>query len=193
MQGAQDNLIQSGQPGAGRLVIENVTLALAYWAFAYLAFLVFHRLGVMPMPVWPSAALAIVAAVYRCWRIAPGIASGTVLANYLILNGSISYVLCIAIMNTLGPLVGAAILRHWIATRSSRFGIGDLFVCCFALLIVPPALAATGGIGFKWFFGGLPADQLGVGWMKWAVAHALGILLFATPVFAWKVFEEPEK
>lgn len=193
MQIAQGNAIPFREQSIGRLGLENLAVAMGYIGLAYCAFVVFHRLGVMPMPVWPSAALAIVAAVYRGWHIAPGLAVGTILANYLILGASFPYSLCIAVMNTLGPLAGGYLLRNRVTTRLSIKGAGDLLVCFFAVLFLPPVLTATGGIGFKWMLGLLPANELVAGWLKWAIAHSLGSLLFATPVFAWLAFKEPEK
>jgi len=189
----QIETIRHMKPGPGRLGMENLGVALAYTGLAYISFLIFHELGVTPMPIWPSAALAIIVAVYRGWGIAPGISVGTVAANYYILGASLPYALGIAIMNTLGPLAGGYLLRRRVSTRLRIKGMGDLLVFFFAVLLLPPAMTATGGIGFKWLLGIMSSDELVVGWMKWAIAHCLGTLLFATPVFAWMAFKEAEK
>ena len=177
----------------GRLVVENTAVALAYSGLAYLTYMIFHGLGVMPMPIWPSAALAIVVAFYRGRAIAPGLVVGTVLANALILGASLFYALCIALMNTMGPLAGGVLLRHRVSTQLLICSVGDILIFVFAVLLLPPAMSATGGIGFKWLLGLMPVDAFMVGWMKWAIAHCLGTLLFATPVFAWMAFKGPGK
>jgi len=193
MQYARVETIPFVKQSAGRLGMENLGVAVAYTGIAYLAFLIFHGLGVMPMPIWPSAALAIVVAVYRGWTIAPGLSLGTLAANYYILGASLPYALCIALMNTLGPLAGGYLLRRRVSTRLRIQGWGDMLIFFFAVLLLPPAMAATGGIGFKWLLGLISTDELVVGWMKWAIAHCLGTLLFATPVFAWMVFKGADK
>lgn len=173
-----------------RLGAENAGTALAYWGIAHLAFVVFKNLGILPMPFWPSAAVAIVMAFYRGWRIAPGIAAGAVLANHFSLGGPWPYALGIAVMNTVGPLCGAAIMRQRVSDRIVIGGLADLLICFVAIYIVPPMLAATGGIGFKYFFGMIAANDLLFGWLKWTLAHALGNLLCATPIFAWFALKE---
>ena len=176
-----------------RLALENAAIALGYALLASLTFMLFRRLGVLPMPIWPSAALAIVVAVYRGWRAAPGLALGTVMANFCVLGSTLSFALGIAVMNTLGPLAGGWMVRRLVTTGLIIRGPGTLLCCFIAIVLLPPVLTATGGIGCKWFLGMIAADTLVVGWMKWAVAHSLGSLLFAVPVFAWLSFKEEDQ
>ena len=176
-----------------RLCLENALIALSYWGLAHLTFLVFRNLGVLPMPIWPPAAVAIVTAFYRGWRIAPGIAAGTILANYFSLNSPWDYAFSLALMNTLGPLLGASIMRRQVSTRIVIGGLVDLVICFFVIFFLPPVLTATGGIGFKYLFGIIPASDVLVNWLKWVIAHSLGTLLFATPVFAFLAFKEPRE
>lgn len=176
-----------------RLALENAAIALGYALLALLSFMLFRRLGVLPMPIWPSAALAIVVAVYRGWRAAPGLALGSVLANGCVLGSTFSFALGIAVMNTLGPLAGGWIVRRLATTRLIIKGPGALLYCFIAIVLLPPMLTATGGIGCKWLLGMITADTLVVGWLKWAVAHSLGSLLFAVPVFAWLSFMEEDQ
>ena len=176
-----------------RLVLETAAIALGYALLASMTFALFSRLGVLPMPIWPSAALAIVVAVYRGWRAAPGLALGTVLANFCVLGSSFAFALGIAIMNTLGPLAGGWIVRRLATSRLIIKGPAELLGCFIAIVLLPPLLTATGGIACKWLLGMVSADDLVVGWMKWAVAHALGSLLFAVPVLAWLSFKEEDQ
>jgi len=183
----------SGSGSWKRLCLENACTALVYWGGAHLTFLVFSKLGVLPMPLWPSAAVAIVAAFCRGWKIAPGLAVGVVLANHFSLHGPWAYALSLALMNTVGPLIGASIMRRRVTSHIVIDGFADLVVCFLAVFLVPPMLAATGGIGFKYLFGMIAASDILVGWLKWTTAHSLGTLLFATPVFAWLAFKEPRE
>ena len=170
---------------ANRLLLENAVTALAYWGVSHINYLLFKHVGVLPMPIWPAAALAFVVAFYRGWSIAPGIALGTVLANHFSLHSSWSYACLIAVMNTLGPLAGAAIMRKRVAREILIRTLADVLVCCFAALILAPALTALGGIGFKWLLGLIQSGEVATAYIKWALAHSLGTLLFALPAFAW--------
>jgi integral membrane sensor domain MASE1 len=176
-----------------QLGLENTAVALAYWGLAHLTFTVFQHMGILPMPIWPSAAVAIVVAFYRGWRIGPGIAAGTLLANHYSLGGPWAYAACIALMNTVGPLVGAWIMRRRVTERVAVRGFVDLLICFVAAILLAPMLTAVGGVGFKWLFGLAPAAGITVIWLKWTIAHSLGSLLFATPVFAWMALKEPRK
>ncbi len=176
-----------------RLALENAAIAMGYALLASLTFMLFRRLGVLPMPIWPSAALAIVVAVYRGWRAAPGLALGTVLANFCVLGSTFAFALGIAVMNTLGPLIGGWVVRRLATTRLIIRGPGELLSCFIAIVLLPALLTATGGISCKWLLGMIAADALLISWMKWAVAHSLGSLLFAVPVFAWLSFKEEDQ
>ncbi|HNX90871.1 MAG TPA: MASE1 domain-containing protein [Candidatus Omnitrophota bacterium] len=166
-------------------VAENLAVALAYWLISHLNWLIFKNVGVLPMPIWPAAALAVVVAFYRGWQIAPGIAIGTILANYYSLGAPWGYAVCIAIMNTAGPIIGAGMMRWRVSAKINIRSFGDVMFCFLAIIILVPVLTATGGIGFKWLLGLIPANEVVSAWLKWAVAHSLGTLVFGVPVFAF--------
>lgn len=176
-----------------RLCLENILLVAGYWGLAHLTFVLFRSLGILPMPIWPPAALAIVAAFYRGWKIAPGIAIGTIFANTFALGSPFDYACSIALMNTLGPLFGAWLMRQQVTTQFHIGNLGDLLVCFFAIYLLPPMMAASGGVGFKYLLGMIPSSELMIAWLKWTTAHSMGSLLFATPIFAWMSFMEPQK
>ena len=168
-----------------RLLLENVCVGMAYWGISHLNYLLFSGIGVLPMPIWPAAALAIVTAFYRGWRIAPGIAAGTILANHYSLGGSWGYAVAISVMNAIGPLAGAALARRRVSLDLEIRGLGDIAFCFAAMVVLTPMLTATGGIGSKWLLGLMPGSAVPAAWLKWAMAHAMGTVLFALPVFAW--------
>jgi integral membrane sensor domain MASE1 len=168
-----------------RFVAENVFIALAYWGLSHLNFLVFRQVGVLPMPIWPAAGLAFVVAFYRGWRIGPGIALGTILANHFSLGGAWALACCIAVMNTLGPLAGASLARGRVSRELNLGNLVDVLVFFSAAMILTPMLTATGGIGSRWLLGLIPGDAVVAAWLKWAMAHSLGTLFIALPAFAW--------
>ena len=166
-------------------IIENTVLALLYWGVSHLNFLIFKNAGILPMPIWPAAAVAAVAAFYRSWRIAPALAIGTILANHVSLGAPLFYACCIAIMNTAGPIAGAALMRLRVTSSLTIRGFADVLVVFIILTAIVPVLTASGGIGFKRMLGLVPPEAVLVSWLKWATAHSLGTMLFAVPVFAW--------
>lgn len=137
------------------------------------------------MPIWPAAALALVVAFFRGLRIAPGIALGVVLADHFSLGIGWSYSLSIAIMNTLGPIAGAALIRNRISLQLKISDAQDLLFCFFTALILVPVLTASGGIGSQWLLGMIPAGAVPIALLKWALAHALATLFIALPAFVW--------
>ncbi len=163
-----------------RIVVENLIIALAYWGLSKANFMIFSHVGVLPMPIWPAAALAFVVAFYRGWRVAPGIAVGTVLANHFSLGAPWVFACCIAVMNTLGPVLAAVMIRRRISGKSwptwSRRDVTVLF------------LASV--IGSKWLLGLIPFSAVPQAFLRWDLAHALGTLLFAPPLLIWLAKEE---
>jgi integral membrane sensor domain MASE1 len=167
------------------ILLVNIGVALLYWLLSHINFLIFKQVGLLPMPIWPAAALAIIVAFYSGWKIAPGLAIGTILANSISLGGSFVFACCIAIMNTLGPIIGASIARKRVSIKINISNIMDVVIFLLATVILVPMLTAFGGIGFKWFLGLLPTEMLFISWLKWSLAHSLATFFFAIPVFAW--------
>ncbi len=164
---------------------ENILIALTYWGVSHVNFMIFKAAGVLPMPIWPAAALALVTAFYRNWAAAPGIAAGTILANHFSLSAPLQLAVCIAVMNTLGPLAGASLMRRRVTRDLSIRSFTDVLFCFLAGIIAVPVLTASGGIGSRWMLDLIPDHEVMTAWLKWFLAHSLGTLIFAVPVFAW--------
>jgi len=173
-------------------VLDNVVFALLYWGISHLNWLVFSSVGVLPMPIWPAAGLAFVGALYRGWKIAPGIIVGTFLANYISLGAPLQFALLIPVMNTLGPLIGAVIVRRQLSTEFKVTDIKDILIIFSSGLLLVPILTATGGIGFKLLLGLIPFEVFFTAWMKWIVAHLSGTLLIGLPLFIWVRIGRPQ-
>lgn len=176
-----------------RIAVENFFLALALWGVSHLNWVIFGKLGIQPMPIWPAAGLAFAAAFFRGWRVAPAIAVGTFLADYFSLGGNPVFACCIAITDTLAPIIGSGIIHRWVSPTFRIKGMGNLAVCLLAALALDPVISATGGITSKCLLGLMPGDIFLQSWTKWAMAHSLGIVFLALPVFAWVLTIEQEK
>ena len=169
-----------------RAILENGSVAAVYWGVSHLNWLVFKGVGVLPMPIWPAAAVALVAAMHYGWRIAPGIALGTILANRYSVGAAWDYSSCIAVMNTLGPLLAAAVIRGRVAGKTwGAWTRTDITILFLAGVVLAPLLTASGGIGSKWLLDLIPSSAVPQAMMRWGLAHALGALLFAPPLLLW--------
>ena len=168
-----------------RKILENIIVTAVYWMASHLNWLIFSSVGVLPMPIWPAAAVAIVAALYRGWTIAPGIAVGSILANHFSLGAPWLFSFCIAVMNTLGPIGGALLIR-WKNGGDTHFrNIGNMGLGLLVAVILVPLISALGGIGSKYMLGMLPEGKFVISIVRWSMAHGLGTLFFAVPYFAW--------
>ena len=172
-----------------RLTLETIAVVAAYWLLATIAFTCFNSWGIMPMPVSLPAGLALVFAVLRTWQSGPGIVIGSVVANVSVLGTPMAYSMCVGISNCMGALAGGLIVRHYMM-RKIRFGVLGVLICFFVSLVIPPFVSASGGMSCKWLLGLVPYGQFVIGWMKWAIAHATGILLFGLPVLAGLAIKE---
>ncbi|MFT5701086.1 MAG: PAS domain S-box-containing protein [Desulforhopalus sp.] len=168
-----------------RSFAENLGVALLYWAMTHINFLWFSNVGLAPMPLWPGAALAIVVLFYRGLRIAPGIFLGVVLADHYTIGLGWFFASYLAVVNTLGPLAGALLMKRRITEELNISGFKDVLFCFFAALFVAPMISAIGGIGYKWFLGAIPTFAVPAALVKWSLGHALAILFIAFPLFIW--------
>ncbi len=151
-----------------KTVSENILTALTYWLISHINYLLFSTIGLVPMPIWPAAALAIVLSFYKGLKIAPGIALGSILANHLSLGAGLLFSSCIAVMNTIGPAAGAYIMKRKVTRYFRIKSIFDLAVCFSAAIILTPFMTALGGIGSKWMLGLLPLSEVPAAFGKWS-------------------------
>ena len=180
-----DTKIQKKEVSRKRLLIENLLIMFCYWGISHLNFILFKNVGILPMPIWPAAAIAVIAAFYRSWKIFPGIALGTILANHFSLGASLKFSCCISVMNTIGPIIGANIMRNRISQNLQIKSIKDVIISILAIAVLTPILTACGGIGSKWFSGLIPSQEIFSAWCKWMIAHSTGTIFFAIPLFVW--------
>lgn len=167
------------------IYLENILIALGYWGISYLNFILFKGLGFLPMPIWPAAALALLVSFYKGIKVAPGIAVGAILANHFALGSSWTFALCISIMNTLSPELIAYLLRKRLAVHFILYSFKNLCYCFFLAIVLAPILTAIGGIGSKYLLGLMPLSDFIISFYKWSIAHSLGTLFFASPIFIY--------
>ncbi|OEU69225.1 MAG: hypothetical protein BA863_17735 [Desulfovibrio sp. S3730MH75] len=168
-----------------KFVCENGAVALGYWFITYLNWLLFRNVGIMPMPIWPAAAFALILALSRGWSVAVGIAVGVILADSVTLGVPFKLAASISITNTLGPILGAVLIKKRISSELKIKSFRD-FIAVFAIgLIFVPFITSLGGVGSMLLFGEVSANMALSSMVRWAMAHSLGTLLFALPYLIW--------
>jgi len=168
-----------------KIILQNLFVFILYWGVAHLNWIVFSSLGVLPMPIWTSAAVALVAAYYWGWRIILGIALGSFFANYISLKGSVELSFMICIMNSIAPVWGGIILKNKLSIPIKIKNFNDILFVFLVALVIVPALTALGGIGSKYILGLTKSNLFVIEFLRWLIAHSLGTLIFAIPTVIW--------
>lgn len=129
---------------------------------------------------WPPSGIALAALlVWRlsCW---PGIFLGALAINLSIGHVSLLVAMGIAFGNTIGPVVGALLLKRTMGFQNSFVRGCD--VTAF-LLIGPGSMFLTASIGvFELYVSGnLSTDLVAQAWLGWWLGDTVGVLVF-TPL-----------
>ncbi len=173
------------------LILQNIILALIYWGLSYTNYLLLKEIGLLPMPIWPAAGIAFAAAYYYGLKITPGLALGAFLANYLTLGSSWEFALGISVMNSLAPQLTAWMMHRIIEVQKPLKTYYIVLLCFCLALIITPLLTALGGIGTKYLLGLVDAANFAPDFFKWTLAHSIGTIIFASPIFIY-LFSLPQ-
>jgi PAS domain S-box-containing protein len=166
-------------------IVENLLVAGLYWGISHINWMLFKAGGVLPMPIWPAVAVAFVAALIRGWKVAPGIAAGTILANTLSLGGSVVFASGIAVMNTAGPVLAAYLCRRNTSSINPFQTLRDTFIFLFYGVILVSLMCSIGAEFFKWVLGLIQPENIPLDWLKFMLALATGSLLFTPVITGW--------
>lgn len=131
-------------------------------------------------PVWPASGVALGAILLVGYRIWPAIALAAFLVNLLTPIPPVA-ALGIAVGNTIGPLIGARLLRRFTSFQPSLTHLRDVLT-----LIV---FGALGGTAISATIGSLtlsltpvnPWSSFGTAWLIWYLGDAMGVLI-VTPL-----------
>ncbi len=160
----------------------NLYVFALYWSISHINYMIFHHVGVLPMPFWPAASVAFIASYYNGWRVFPGIASAAIVSNYISLSSGFVLALMISVMNSFGPIISAKLLRFY--ESSEKLKLHKHIIILFILsCVLMPVLTATGGIFSKYILGLINSEEILAGWSKWAMAHSIGTIVLALPYF----------
>lgn len=168
-----------------RLFAGNVLTAVAYFVLSVPVAKYFGAYGFFPSPLWPGAGIALFAALIGGWRMAPGIFLGSLSANAILFGSPFNLVLAVTATNTLGPVVGAMLMRQNFPPRQPvmlfddvrrflRYGVG-----------VHPFITAVGGATAETLLSASHGPWLST-FAAWFISDGAGTLLVATPtILAW--------
>lgn len=157
--------------------------AVAYIASAQLGFaLAFATKQVTA--IWPPTGIALAAFLLAGNRIWPAIFAGAFISN-AISHEPIYTAAGIAVGNTLGPLLGAVLLRRLVKIDIQLGRVRDvlglaLFGSTLAMLVT-----ATNGVANLIWGGIVPLQAAFSVWWVWWVGDAMGALLVAPAILTW--------
>lgn len=168
-----------------RTVLHNLIVAAAYWALGYAVAMFFKAFGEFPAPNWPSASVALAAALLGGPRLWPGIFAGSFLVNNSLFDASLLVAAGISVTNTLGPATGAWLIRRLCNTTQPFFQFRDVVVFILFGAALHGMIAATGGVAVSYVGGVLPAEAVPSAWLRWCLSDGGGALFFGPALLLW--------
>jgi diguanylate cyclase (GGDEF)-like protein len=168
-----------------RFWIDNTGVAFSYWLLAFSTARFLSAYGVFPAPFWPSASIALAAALLGGRRLWPGIYLGSFLANWLLFDASLGLAAGISVTNVLAPAIGAELVRRTTQTTQPFFRVQHVVHFTLFGALLHGILAATGGVGQSVLAGALPSDAASAAWWRWALSDAGGTFLLAPALILW--------
>lgn len=156
-----------------RLLGRLLLITLAYFAAGRLGLLIPY-FGSLITLIWLPTGIAVGVLMrwgYICW---PAIFAGAFLVNFS-LGASLTLAGCIAVGNTLGPLLTTWLLRHF-KVRTVLDRAHDILVMVAAAGI-GMLLSSSGGVSSLLLHGMLPTEQAPQAWLVWWTGDTVGVLL----------------
>ena len=175
--GFTKHLVQTSRTAA--YLTELVLALVAYFLVGMVGLAVPFTSGNVS-PVWPASGIALGAILLVGYRIWPAIALGAFLVNSLTPIPSVA-ALGIAVGNTIGPLIGAWLLRRFTSFQPSLTHLRDILGFIGFAALGGTALSATVGCLTLSLTPVNPWSSFGVAWLIWYLGDAMGVLI-VTPL-----------
>jgi diguanylate cyclase (GGDEF)-like protein len=161
------------------LLWQNALVAGSYWGLAALVKWYFSSYQMWPAPLWPSAGVALFAAVAVGRWSWPGIFIGALLTDTITFHEQLAWASCYSFGNTIAPLLAAQLMRGRM-TRDKPFSrVTDVIFMCCAVLVdgtISATICAT-AICARAF---APLNVLLDKWFDWMLSDA-GAAILLTP------------
>jgi PAS domain S-box-containing protein len=129
-------------------------------------------------PVWPAAGIALAALLLVGNRVWPAIACGAVVVNYFS-PVSLEAALAIGAGNTVGPVVGAWLVRRLPRFRPSLSRLDDVLGLIGIAVPASAAISATVGVSVLFLTHVDPWTRSWLAWIVWGLGDAAGALIVA--------------
>jgi integral membrane sensor domain MASE1 len=142
--------------------------------------------------VWPPTGIAVAAMILGGRRLWPGVFIGAYIVNITTPGENLLLAFLISIGNTIGPLLGAWILRRLRFDPSFSKVIDVLEFVAFGSLLAM-MVSATNGVA-QLVLAHKVAGWAAIGyiWPRWWVGDAMGVLLIAPPILTWARWRRSE-
>ena len=182
---------ERGSRTRGPWWLASIVVASAYFGGAKLGFLLASTTKQVTA-VWPPTGIALVACSLFGWRCAPGVFAGAFLVNFAT-GEPLGAALGIAAGNTLGPCLGALVLRK----AGFDVGLGrvrDVLSLVMFGALGSMTITASNGVAWLALSGIVDWSRYFHVWWIWWVGDAMGVLVvgsllftwFARPTFGWR-------
>lgn len=167
------------------MVRNNIAVAAAYGLLGGGVAFFFKAFGEFPAPNWPSASVALAAALIGGPRLWPGIFAGSFLANYTLFDASALLAAGLSVTNTLGPATGAWLIRRLCGTTQPFFLFRDVVFFILFGAALHGLIAASGGVALSYLGGVLPSAAVPSAWLRWCLSDGGGALFFGPALLLW--------
>jgi PAS domain S-box-containing protein len=157
-------------------------LAAAYFALGKLALSHVLVSGWEVAVVWPPSGVAIAALLIGGIRLWPGLTLGTAFLSFG--SAALPQVPISMAGGTLEAVVGAYLLKHVLGFRNSLDRLYDVAALA-GVAIVACVVGSTIGITSFYTAGRIPAEEVGIEWLKFWLGDTMGILTVAPFLVVW--------
>jgi two-component system cell cycle sensor histidine kinase PleC len=183
--GAAEVRHRGASRGLPELLALNLVVMLGYGLTGLVVAQFFAAFGRLPSPIWLPAGIALAAALLGRASVAPGLFAGSVAVNAILFQAPLWVTLAISLTNTVGPLLGARVMRRAAPpdqTFASLRGLAGFIVGGIGL---HAAVTGAGGTLALLLIRHLSLDHAATAWASWWLSDAGGVLYLAPTLVLW--------
>jgi len=167
-------------------------IALLYALVGSAAAQLFPSQGLLPAPLWPPAALALVLFIWRRGHGLVGVWLGACWVGFYQAGLPLPEAMLAGVTSALGPWIGAGVLRHLHRTPLRLSRQSDVWPFLWSGTVLPSLISALGGAVALSLAASNDALTLATLFLRWWLSDAGGILLFAPmALLVLDAFERP--